>query len=88
MPHQRIADEHPQERFSEDEIDRTVLGFMLVGQSWPWTVDEIARELGDDGNAQDAIRRLTRTGLVHRFGVVVFPTRTARRATQLHVGTV
>jgi hypothetical protein len=88
MPHQRIPDQHPQGRFSEEEIDRTVLGFMLYGQTWPWTVDEIARELGDDGNAEDAIRRLTRTGLLHHFGAVVFPTRTARRATQLHLGTV
>jgi hypothetical protein len=87
MQQERMADEHPKERFSEEQIDNAVLGFMLYGESWPWTVDEIVRELGNEGNAVDAVRRLTRMGLLHQFGAVVFPTRTARRAMQLRVGT-
>jgi predicted transcriptional regulator len=87
MPDQPIRDEIPHDRFSEEQIDNTVLGFMLYGASWPWTVEEIARELGDEANAADAILRLTRTGLVHRAGDFVLPTRTARRASALRIGT-
>jgi hypothetical protein len=85
---QGIQDADPQDHFSEEQIDNTVLGFMLVGASWPWSVQEIARELGDETVAIDAIIRLQRTGLVHRSGEFVFPTRTARRADELQIGTV
>lgn len=88
MQEQRIPDEEMQDGFTEEQIDNTVLSFMLCGESWPWTVDEIARELGREGNATDAVSRLTRTGLVHRAGEFVFPTRTARRANELQIGTV
>jgi predicted transcriptional regulator len=88
MPHQRIADEILQQPFSEEQIDNAVLGYLLYGPSWPWSVDELARELGHEGNAIDAVRRLTRTGLVHRFDEFVIPTRTARRAYELRIGTV
>jgi hypothetical protein len=87
MPDKPIPDEFTRDRFSEEEIDNTVLGFMLYGASWPWTIEEIARELGDETNAADAIRRLTRTGLLHHAGDFVLPTRTARRAHALRIGT-
>lgn len=45
MQHQRIGDEDPTD--AENRADNTVLDFMLVGSSWPWSVDEIVRELGN-----------------------------------------
>jgi predicted transcriptional regulator len=87
MQHQRIRDENPTAGLSEEHVDRAVLDCMLFSEAWPWSLDEIARELGDATNAQDAVRRLVQTGLAHRLGDFVFPTRTARRAARLEVGT-
>jgi hypothetical protein len=55
--------------------------------SWPWSVQEITREMDDEIEATDAVRRLTDSGLVHRLGKFVFPTRTARRAAEIEIGT-
>lgn len=88
MQDQRIADEDRANSLSEEQIDSTVLDFMLCEQSWLWSLDEIARELGSEGDATDAVQRLTGTGLVHRLGEFVFPTRTARRANELQIGSV
>ncbi len=87
MSDQRIQDEHPTDGFSEEQLDSIVLDFMLCDQSCPWTVQELGRELGHHSNAVDAVRRLTATGLVHRSGEFVFPTRTARRANDIKIGT-
>jgi hypothetical protein len=65
--------------------DRNVLNLML-DDSWPWSVDEIARELQDRIGAHDSVSRLAEAGLVYRLGEFVFPTRTARRADQLGIG--
>jgi hypothetical protein len=86
MQDQRIEDDGPAHH--ENRADSTVLDFMLVGSSWPWSVDEIVRELGNKVDAEDAVARLIGTGLAHRFGEFVFPTRTARRAAELQLGTV
>jgi len=88
MPDKRIPDVDPQDCFTEEQIDNAVLGYLLYGPSWPWSIDELGRELGHESNAIDAVRRLTRTGLVHRVDEFVFPTRTARRAYELRIGTV
>jgi hypothetical protein len=86
MPDQRIEDAAPEDLVSETDRDRNVLNLMLADSPWPWTVDEIARELQNRLDAEDAVWRLTGAGLVHRFGEFVFPTRTARRADQLGIG--
>ncbi|MHB8243122.1 MAG: hypothetical protein ACYDHN_14175 [Solirubrobacteraceae bacterium] len=80
MQAKRIAAQDAQARLSDEHIDCEVLHFMLAEPGWPWTVDEIARELQHDTNAIDAVRRLIAAGLLHSFGDFVFPTRTARRA--------
>lgn len=72
---------------SEDQRDNTILNIMLCGPSYPWTVDELVREV-QDSEAADAVARLAEAGLVHRFGEFVFPTRTARRADELQVGAI
>lgn len=87
MPNQHMPDGGSEASFSEEHVDCAVLHFMLHDH-WPWSISELARELGDEINALDALRRLEQAGLVHRFGDFAFPTRTARRAGALQVGTV
>lgn len=87
MQDQRKRDAAPKAGLSEEHIDSSVLDCMLLGETWPWSMDEIARELGDKADAEDAVRRLVQTGLAHRLGDFIFPTRTARRAAQIEVGT-
>jgi hypothetical protein len=88
MQHQRIPDEAPSVRDADEQTDKVVMMFVLEGDGWPWSEAEIARELGDQANAEDALRRLIDTGLLHRLGEFVFPTRTARRAAEIEVGTI
>lgn len=88
MQQQRIPDECRGTGLSEDEIDNTVVSFLLDKPWWPWSLEEIARELGDRPDAEDAVARLTGTGLVHRIGDFAFPTRSLRRASELRLDTV
>jgi hypothetical protein len=60
----------------------------MLNEWWPWSVEEIGRELRSQIEAVDAVARLTDAGLVHRHGDFVFPTRTARRAAEIEIGTV
>jgi hypothetical protein len=88
MQQQRIPEDRRGTRLSEEEIDNTVVGFLLDKPWWPWSLEEIARELGDAPDAEDAVARLTGAGLVHRLGDFAFPTRSLRRATKLRLDTV
>jgi hypothetical protein len=88
MQQQSIPDERRGTGLSEDEIDNTVVSFLLDKPSWPWSLEEIARELGDRPDAEDAVARLTGTGLVHRIGDFAFPTRSLQRASELRLDTV
>jgi hypothetical protein len=85
--HRRESSEPAEQEVSEDQRDNTILNIMLCGPSYPWTVEELVREV-QDSEAADAVARLTEAGLVHRFGEFVFPTRTARRADELQVGAI
>jgi hypothetical protein len=56
-----------------DALERSVLG-LLLGPSSPcvWSVGDVARVLGDEVLALDAVTGLEMAGLVHRHGEVVF----------------
>jgi hypothetical protein len=88
MQEQRIPDARRSGRRSDDEIDNTVIGIVLDDGPWPWSLDEIARELGDRADAEDAVARLAGAGLIHRLGDFAFPSRSLRRANELRIGTV
>jgi hypothetical protein len=80
-------DEEPS-RFSEARLDALLLDHLLLSP-WPWSLEELAREVQErDIDTADAVARLTETGLVHRLDKFVFPTRTARRAEELRLGTL
>lgn len=71
-------------RKSEETTEATIMALLLSADSrWPWAADELVRELGDSIATIDAINRLHATGLVHRCGEFVFPSRAAERADQL-----
>jgi hypothetical protein len=72
--------DHPNRSVADEERgdDFSVLGLLLRDDpSRPWSVDEVALEIGDPIKAHDAIARLTGAGLVHRLDKFVFPTRPA-----------
>ncbi|HEX4116138.1 MAG TPA: hypothetical protein VHY18_09730 [Solirubrobacteraceae bacterium] len=87
MPDHRIQQaQEVEDNVGDESRDGNVLG-LIVDSGWPWTVDEIACELGTLLGARDSVARLSGAGLVHRFGEFVFPTRTALRAEQIGAGT-
>ncbi|MGA8353601.1 MAG: hypothetical protein WB698_05490 [Solirubrobacteraceae bacterium] len=73
----------------ESIADEIVLD-MLLDIEWqrPWSVEEIARELGDPVEADDCLGRLIRRGLVHQLNGYVFASRAAIHAIRIarHVG--
>jgi hypothetical protein len=73
----------PVNRFDADE--KAVL-ILLLEDRYPWTVEELTRELNHPTDALDAIASLAGDGLVHRLGDFVFPTRAARRSDELYEG--
>jgi hypothetical protein len=75
----------PAER--ENQRDKVIL-HVLCGELVPWTVEEVGRELDSPNDVIDGVGRLARAALVHRLGEFVFPTRAARRAGEIEVGTL
>jgi hypothetical protein len=71
----------------EDQRDKTIL-LVVCEELVPWTIDEIGRELDDPLGVIDGVGRLARAGLVHRLGEFVFPSRAARRASEIETGTI
>jgi len=87
MPDQGIRGvDLPHRCEEEEQTDCLVIGFMLR-DGWPWSVEEIGREF-DKERATESVQRLTECGLAHRVGDLVFPSRAARRAADIEIGTV
>jgi hypothetical protein len=78
----------------EPELDRlgnetefVVLALLLDPDSpGPWTVAELAREVGGELGATHAVVRLHAAGLAHLNGKLVFASRPAARFAQLMRG--
>jgi hypothetical protein len=69
---------------ADDDAERVVLALLLESKGpGPWSVQELARELGSELRTTDAIARLHAAGLVHRCHEFVWVTRPARRLHQL-----
>ena len=54
---------------------------LLLEDRLPWSIAELGHELGEDaedGEVADAIAALAGSGLIHRIGDFVFPSRAAR----------
>lgn len=75
-----MSDQARQER----GIDLAILEMLKEPSSqWPWSVDEVVREIGDETATVDGLDRLYGVGLIHRMGRFVWPTRAALRAEEL-----
>jgi hypothetical protein len=67
-----------------DEVQFLVLALLLDPECpGPWSVGELAREVGCELLAADAVVRLHASGLAHRCQEFVSPTRAASRFCQL-----
>ncbi len=67
-----------------NRIDAAIIGLLLdSGSSWPWSVEELTRDLGDKLAVEDGLASLYAAGLIHRSGELVFPTRAAIRSHQI-----
>ncbi|HLM87249.1 MAG TPA: hypothetical protein VK272_13790 [Solirubrobacteraceae bacterium] len=67
-----------------DEVQFVVLA-LLLDPDWSggWSLAELAREVGCEITAAEAVVRLHAAGLVHRVGELVFAARPAVRFCQL-----
>jgi hypothetical protein len=64
------------------QTDSAILMVLLCEDSHrPWSVDEIAREMGSDPS--DSLRRLYGGGLIHRLNGFVWASRAAALADEL-----
>lgn len=67
-----------------DEVQFVVLALLLdLECPGPWCVGELAREVGCELSATDAVVRLQGAGLAHRCGEFVFASHAACRFSQL-----
>jgi len=67
-----------------DRVEHSVLCLLLDPEfPSPWSVDEVARAIGDETQAVDALVSLHAAGLVHRCHEFVFVTRSAARLGRL-----
>lgn len=65
-------------------IDSLVIRLLLSGNARElWSVEELAREIGDEITTIDSLERLRSAGLVHRLEGFVLATRAAARADEL-----
>ena len=69
---------------ADDDLERVVLALLLESRHpGPWSVRELAREVGGELQTTDAVARLHAVGLVHRCHEFVWATRPAARFHQL-----
>jgi predicted transcriptional regulator len=65
-------------------IDSLVLRLLLSAKARElWSVQELAKEIGDEIATADSLDRLHAVGLVHRLQGYVFATRAGARADEL-----
>jgi HD-like signal output (HDOD) protein len=75
----------PPDRATSVEHSELVLLTLLLDDSTQrlWSLDELARELGSELHAADAVASLFAAGLTHRCGELVLATRAAVRFSEL-----
>jgi hypothetical protein len=76
----------PAPAVDDETIDAGILGLLLnPTKQRPWSVDEVAREIGNNMAVADGLARLYGAGLIHRLDGFVFATRSAVRGDQIEV---
>jgi predicted transcriptional regulator len=75
---------HDQRSSAPEQVDSAILGLLLEpGAQRPWSVEEVAREIGDEVATADALARLAGAGLLHRLNSFVWASRAALLAERL-----
>jgi hypothetical protein len=71
----------------EDRItDGAIFGMLsYADEQRPWSVEEIAREMGDHDATEDGLARLYGSGLIHRCGDFVWATRAGLRSADIRL---
>jgi hypothetical protein len=77
MPKERT----PSPAEEDGQVDSAVLALLVYGDSRPWSVDEVEREIGDD--TEDSLARLYGAGLIHRLKRFVWASRAAVMADEI-----
>jgi len=77
MPNEQPSPETPDR--AKHATDGTVLDLLVEDENQrPWTIDELALEIGSSAVVEDAINNLQAAGLVHKTGDgFIFATRAA-----------
>ena len=79
-----LAPMHDQRTHDPEQVDAAILGLLVDPEaSRPWSVDEVAREIGDKVETTDSLARLVGAGLVHRLSSFVWASRAALHAERL-----
>ena len=75
---------HDKPNLGPEQVDAAILGLLLEPDSQrPWSVDEVAREIGDELAAADSLARLAGAGLVYRLDRFVWVSRAALHSDRL-----
>jgi hypothetical protein len=58
---------HGNSNLDSEQVDSAILGLLVDPEAHrPWSVDEVAREIGDKVATADGLARLIGAGLAHR----------------------
>lgn len=67
-----------------ERVDAAILCLLIDPEAQrPWSVDEVAREIGDEVAVADGLARLAGAGLLHRISSFVWASRAALQADRL-----
>jgi hypothetical protein len=60
---------HTQPNYDPEQVDSAILGLLVDPEAQrPGSVEEVAREIGDEVVTDDGLARLIASGLAHRIG--------------------
>jgi hypothetical protein len=81
-----MPDPNPTPADEDTTTDGAIFGMLShPDEQRPWSVEEIAREMGDHNATEDGLARLYGSGLIHRCGDFVWATRAGLRSADIRL---